>query len=78
MRVELPIDRTKELPNGTVPALEKKLLKRLGHQDENCSQSIRGAGADGFSVLGGDKDDIKKIESILLDTCGSTDEWLVS
>ncbi|MDE9709647.1 DinI-like family protein [Citrobacter portucalensis] len=41
MKVELTIDRTKELPKGAVPALEKELLKRLGNQYENCSLSIR-------------------------------------
>ncbi|HGW3965403.1 TPA: DNA damage-inducible protein I, partial [Citrobacter freundii] len=28
MKVELTIDRMKELPKGAVPALEKELLKR--------------------------------------------------
>ena len=44
MKVELTIDRTKELPKGAVPALEKELLKRLGNQYENCSLSIRRTG----------------------------------
>ena len=56
MKVELTIDRTKELPKGAVPALEKELLKRLGNQYENCSLSIRRTGSDGLSVLGGDKE----------------------
>ncbi|HDO7681587.1 TPA: DinI-like family protein, partial [Escherichia coli] len=36
---------------------------------------IRRAGADGLSVFGGDKDDKKKIESILQDTWESADDW---
>lgn len=52
MKVELTIDRSKELPNGTVLALDKELLKRLGNHYENCSLSIRRAGSDGLSVLG--------------------------
>ncbi|MRF59178.1 DinI-like family protein [Citrobacter portucalensis] len=78
MRVELTIDRTKELPKGAVPALEKELLKRLGEQYESSSLRIRRARADGLSVLGGDRDDKKKIESILQDTRESADEWFVS
>ncbi|SQB40236.1 prophage damage-inducible protein [Citrobacter koseri] len=62
MKVELTIDRTKKLPDGAVPALEKELLKRLNNQYENCSLIIRRAGSDGLSVFGGDKDDKKQIE----------------
>lgn len=59
MKVELTIDRTKKLPDGAVPALEKELLKRLNNQYENCSLIIRRAGSDGLSVFGGEKDDKK-------------------
>lgn len=75
MKVELTIDRTKELPKGAVPALEKELLKRLGNQYDNCSLIIRRAGSDGLSVFGGDKDDKKKIEEILKETWESADDW---
>ncbi|EOQ22853.1 MULTISPECIES: DinI family protein [Citrobacter] len=75
MKVELTIDRTKELLKGTVPALEKELLKRLGNHYENCSLSIRRAGSDGLSVFGGDKEDKKKIETILQETWESADDW---
>ena len=68
MKVELTIDRMKELPKGAVPALEKELLKRLNDHYDNCRLTIRRAGSDGLSVFGGDKDDKKKIESILQDT----------
>ena len=37
MKVELTIDRTKELPKGAVPALEKELLKRLQNQFDEYS-----------------------------------------
>lgn len=75
MKVELTIDRTKKLPDGAVPALEKELLKRLNNQYENCSLTIRRAGSDGLSVFGGDKDDKKKIEKILQETWESADDW---
>ncbi|ENB7486555.1 DinI-like family protein [Citrobacter koseri] len=75
MKVELTIDRTKKLPDGAVPALEKELLKRLNNQYENCSLIVRRAGSDGLSVFGGDKDDKKKIEKILQETWESADDW---
>ncbi|PWY09647.1 DinI-like family protein [Citrobacter koseri] len=75
MKVELTIDRTKKLPDGAVPALEKELLKRLNNQYENCSLIIRRAGSDGLSVFGGDKEDKKKIEKILQETWESADDW---
>ena len=75
MKVELTIDRTKKLPDGAVPALEKELLKRINDQYENCRLTIRRAGSDGLSVFGGDKDDKKKIEKILQDTWESADDW---
>lgn len=37
MKVELTIDRTKELRKGAVPALEKELSKRLQNQFDECS-----------------------------------------
>lgn len=75
MKVELTIDRTKELPKGAVPALEKVLLKRLRNQYENCNLIIRRAGSDGLSVLGGDKEDKKKIETFLQETWESAGDW---
>ncbi|WP_234096181.1 DinI family protein [Citrobacter portucalensis] len=75
MIVELTIDSTKDLPKGAVSALEKELLKRLGNHYENCSLSIRRAGSDGLSVFGGDKEDKKKIETILQETWESADDW---
>lgn len=75
MIVELTIDSTKDFPKGAVPALEKELLKRLGNHYENCSLSIRRAGSDGLSVFGGDKEDKKKIETILQETWESADDW---
>ncbi|KLP33455.1 DinI-like family protein [Enterobacter ludwigii] len=75
MKVELTIDRTKELPKGVVPALEKELLKRLQNQFDECSLVIRRAGSDGLSVYGGEKDAKKKVEEILQQTWESADDW---
>lgn len=75
MKVELTIDRTKELPKGAVPALEKELLKRLQDQMGDCALVIRRAGSDGLSVLGGEKEAKKKVEEILQQTWESADDW---
>ncbi|SFF14601.1 DinI-like family protein [Phytobacter palmae] len=75
MKIELTIDRTKELPKGVVPALEKELLKRLNDQYENCNLVIRRTGSDGLTVFGGDKDDKRKVEKILQETWESADDW---
>ncbi|HDX4047738.1 TPA: DinI family protein [Enterobacter soli] len=74
MKVELTIDRTKELPKGAVPALEKELLKRLQSQFDECSLVIRRAGSDGLSVSGAEKE-ITKVEVILQQTWESADDW---
>jgi hypothetical protein len=60
MKVELTIDRTKELPEGAVPALEE-LLKRLQSQFDECSLIVRRAGSDGLSVYGGEKEAKKRL-----------------
>ncbi|UYM56347.1 DinI family protein [Leclercia adecarboxylata] len=65
MKVELTIDRTKEIPKGAVPALEKELLKRLQNQFDDCSLVIRRAGSDGLSVYGGEKEVKKTVEEII-------------
>ena len=78
MKVELTIDRMKELPKGAVPALEKELLNRLNDHYDNCRLTIRRAGSNGLSVFGGGKDDKKKIESIIQDTWESADEGFVN
>lgn len=75
MKVELTIDRTKKLPNGAVPALEKELLKRLQNHFEDCSLVIRRAGSDGLSVYGGEKEAKKMVEGILQETWESADDW---
>lgn len=75
MKVELTIDRTKELPKGAVPALETELLKRLQNQFDECSLVIRRAGSDGLSVYGGEKEAKKMVEKILQQTWESADDW---
>ena len=75
MKVEVTIDRTKKLPDGALPALEAELLKRLSNQFDDCSLIVRRASADGLSILGGEKNDKKRIEEILQETWESADDW---
>jgi len=68
MKVQLTIDRTKELPKGAFLALEKELLKRLENQFDDCSLVICRAGSDGFRVYGGEKEVKKTVEELLQQT----------
>lgn len=75
MKVELTIDRTKELPEGAVPALERELLTRLQSQFDECCLIVRRAGSDALSVYSGEKEAKKKVEEILQQTWESADDW---
>lgn len=75
MKVELTIDRTKKLPDGALPALEKELLKRLNDRFDNCSVFIKRTSGNSLTVLGADKNDKKTVEQILQDTWESADDW---
>ncbi|MCK7333740.1 DinI family protein [Enterobacter kobei] len=58
MKIELTIERMKKLPDGTIPALESELLKRLSKQFDDCQLTIRRASNDGLIVFGGDKKEV--------------------
>ncbi|MCU6345972.1 DinI family protein [Enterobacter quasiroggenkampii] len=72
MKIELTIDRMKKLPDGSIPALESELLKRLSKQFDDCHLTIKRASYDGLNVFGGNK---KEVEHILQETWESADEW---
>lgn len=61
MRIELVISRTKQLPEGAVPALEKELITRLQNQYENCNLTIRRGSQDGLSIVGAADGDKKNV-----------------
>ncbi|EKK6857029.1 DinI family protein [Salmonella enterica] len=75
MKIELTINKSKELPRGAIPALEKELLKRLQNQYENCNLIIRRGSQDGLSIVGAADGDKKRIQSILQETWESADDW---
>ncbi|MCU7781975.1 DinI family protein [Lelliottia amnigena] len=72
MKIELTIDRLKKFPDGTIPALESELLKRLNNQFYDCQLTIKRTSNGGLIVFGGDK---KEVEHILQETWESADEW---
>ncbi|ELA6223467.1 DinI family protein [Salmonella enterica] len=75
MKIELTINKSKELPRGAIPALEKELLKRLQNQYENCNLTICRGSQDGLSIVGAADGDKKRIQSILQETWESADDW---
>lgn len=75
MKIELTINKSKELPRGAIPALEKELLKRLQNQYEDCNLTIRRGSQDGLSIVGAADGDKKRIQSILQETWESADDW---
>lgn len=75
MKIEITIDKSKKLPDGAVPALEKELLRRLSQSYDDCRLTIRRASNDGLSVLGGADVDKKHVEQILQETWESAEDW---
>ncbi|MEK0167964.1 DinI-like family protein [Pseudescherichia vulneris] len=75
MRVEVTIERTKKLPDDAMPALESELSKRLNDQFSGCKLTVRRASTDSLSVMGGDKEQKKTVETILQETWESADDW---
>lgn len=75
MKIEVTIDRTKNLPDGAIPALEKELLKRITQSYTDYKLVVRRASSDGLNIFGGEKTDKKRIEEILHETWESADEW---
>ena len=75
MRVEVTIERTKKLPDGAMSALESELSKRLNDRFNECKPTVRRASTYSLSVMGGDKEQKKAVETILQETWESADDW---
>jgi DNA-damage-inducible protein I len=75
MRVEVTIDKTKQLPPGAVEAFRAEFEKRLTRDYPDAKFSVRRAGNDGMSVLGGSPDDREAIDMMLQETWESADDW---
>lgn len=75
MKIELSIDKTKKLPDGALPALQKEFLGRLLTRFDDCNLVIKRSSTDGLTVTGADKDVKKVVEQILQETWESADDW---
>lgn len=75
MRVDIVINKNKGLPNGAAAALEQELSGRLLKQFSDCRVFVRLGSQDSLSVLGGDKDAKKGVETILQETWESAEDW---
>lgn len=75
MRVEVTIDKTKTLPRGAVSALTIEFNKRLQRAYPGVEATVRMAGGDSLTVMGGSTMDKETIEGILQETWESADDW---
>lgn len=70
MKVELVIQKNKELPAGAVAAIEQEFQKRLLKSYPDCRVAVRLGARDNLSVLGAEKGAKERIENILQETSG--------
>lgn len=75
MRVEVTIDKTKTLPAGAMSALTVEFNKRLQRAYPGVEATVRMAGGDSLTVMGGSTIDKEAIEEILKETWESADDW---
>ena len=75
MHVELLIDKTKQLPAGAVEAFKVEFEKRLESNYPGATFSVRRAGSDGMSVMGGTPRDKEVVDVMLQETWESADDW---
>ncbi|MBY6289471.1 DinI family protein [Enterobacter bugandensis] len=68
MKLELPIDYTKKLSVGALPALKIGISNRLSKQFNNSQLTINRTTNDGLTIFGGDKKDVDHIVQETLDT----------
>ena len=75
MKVELVIQKNKELPAGAVAAIEQEFQKRLLKSYPDCRVAVRLGARDNLSVLGAEKGAKERVENILQETRESADDW---
>ncbi|WP_034946352.1 DNA damage-inducible protein I [Erwinia oleae] len=80
MRVEVTVAKTTSLPAGAIDALTGELSKRINkHFPESMnSVSVRYAGANNLTVMGGGKEAKDRITEILQETWESADDWFIT
>ncbi|MCC7586182.1 DNA damage-inducible protein I [Serratia sp. Lou2A] len=75
MKVELVIQKNKELPAGAVAAIEQEFQKRLLKSYPDCRVAVWLGAQDNLSVLGAEKGAKERVENILQETWESADDW---
>ncbi|AXU95621.1 MAG TPA: DNA damage-inducible protein I [Erwinia persicina] len=80
MRIEVTVAKTTSLPAGAIDALTQELSKRIDKQfpDGSNTISVRYAGANNLTVMGGGKEAKDQISDILQETWESADDWFIS
>lgn len=77
MRIEVTVAKTTSLPAGAIDALTQELSKRIDKKfpDGTNTISVRYAGANNLTVMGGGKEAKDQITDILQETWESADDW---
>ncbi|MTD25382.1 DNA damage-inducible protein I [Erwinia sorbitola] len=80
MRIEVTVAKTTSLPAGAIDALTQELSKRIDKHfpDGTNTISVRYAGANNLTVMGGGKEAKDQISDILQETWESADDWFIS
>ncbi|KGT95575.1 damage-inducible protein I [Erwinia typographi] len=80
MRIEVTVAKTTSLPAGAIDALSSELGKRIDQQfpETANSVSVRYAGANNLTVMGGGKEAKDRITEILQETWESAEEWFIT
>ncbi|BCQ34267.1 MULTISPECIES: DNA damage-inducible protein I [Erwiniaceae] len=80
MRIEVTVAKTTSLPAGAIDALTQELSKRIDKQfpDGTNTISVRYAGANNLTVMGGGKEAKDQITDILQETWESADDWFIA
>lgn len=80
MRIEVTIAKTTPLPPGAIDALSQELSRRIHDHfpDVGDKITVRYAGANHLSVIGGAKEDKDRISEILQETWESADDWFIT
>lgn len=80
MRIEVTVAKTTSLPAGAMDALSTELSKRIDKLFPGTanSVSVRYAGANNLTVMGGGKETKERITEILQETWESAEEWFIT
>ncbi len=80
MRIEATIARTPSLPAGALDALGGEFSRRINDSfpEREGAVTVRYAGSNNLSVIGGAKEDKERISEILQETWESADDWFIT